>query len=176
MKQGLTHIYTGDGKGKTTAAVGQTIRAAGQGLRCCFIFFFKDLSRYTTGELTIMKTLGITVMNFVSKSPCFSPDVSHEEMRQGCLQSLKDIEEKIFSDKTLDLLVLDEFNLAVKHGYLTEKDIFPFIQKKPAELELILTGRGATDELMEQADYVSQIHKIKHPYERDIQIRKGIEY
>lgn len=176
MEQGLIQIYTGDGKGKTTAAVGLLIRATGQGLKCCLVSFFKDFERYTTGELSILKKIGVDIHSFVKRSPCFDPDVPFEEMRKDCLDVLEFVSNKLFSDERLDLLVLDEINNALRYEFITEQEMIDFMDKKPVTLELVLTGRGATDAVMKKADLVSNIEKVKHPYDNNILGRKGVEY
>lgn len=176
MEQGLIQIYAGDGKGKTTASIGLTVRAVGQGLNCCFVFFFKDLDSYVTGELPILKKLGVKIYNFVLRSPRFNPEVPFEEMKNDFTKALEYIVKNIFSDTSIDLLVLDEINHALKYGYITDQEMIHFMDQKPKGMELVLTGRGATEAVMKKADLVSRIEKIKHPYDLRIKGRKGIEY
>lgn len=175
-EKGLIQVFTGEGKGKTTAAVGQAIRAAGHRYKVCFIFFLKDLKSYKTGELDGMKKIGIEVLNCVRKTPFFYKDIDIKKVRKECLEAIEFIKEKIFQDKTIDLLVLDEMNIILRDGYLKEEEILALLEGKPEKLEIILTGRGAPLGLLEKADLVSKVEKVKHPFDKGIKAREGIEY
>ena len=176
MEQGLIQIYTGEGKGKTTAAVGLLTRAIGNGLNCRFVSFFKNFERYCPGELSILQKLGVKVDSFVKYSPCFDPDIPFENMRKDCIDALEFVLNDLFSDSSIDLLVLDEINNALRHEFISSQELIALMDKKPKTMELILTGKGATEAVMKKADLVSQIKKIKHPYDNNIGARKGIEY
>ncbi|MCM8770574.1 MAG: cob(I)yrinic acid a,c-diamide adenosyltransferase [Candidatus Omnitrophica bacterium] len=171
---GLIQIYTGDGKGKTTQAVGQAVRAAGCGFKICFIHFFKDPRRFAYGEDKVFKKIGIKVLHFVIQHPHFYPHLSKERIRKDCLKALEDIK-KIFK-KNFDMLILDEINIALRDGFLKEKEVLSLLEDKPKKLHLILTGRGASRDLLKKADLVSEIRKIKHPFDKGIKAVKGIEY
>jgi len=172
---GLIHIYTGDGKGKTTAALGLALRALGQGLKVCFIQFFKGTA-FTYGEKKILVHLpGVDVYSFAPKHPHFYPKVKTDEVRKDCQEGLNFIK-KIFQEKQYDLLVLDELIIALRDGYLTLKEVMHLLRRKPKNMEVILTGRGAPKELIKFADLVTEMRKIKHPYDKGIKERKGIDY
>ncbi|MCM8779906.1 MAG: cob(I)yrinic acid a,c-diamide adenosyltransferase [Candidatus Omnitrophica bacterium] len=173
-EKGLIQIYTGDGKGKTTQAVGQAVRAAGQGLKVCFIHFFKDPQRFPYGEDRILRKIGIRVFHFAPRHPHFYSYSDKKEISKTCRKACADIK-KIFRKK-FDMIVLDEINIALRDGFLKEKEILTLLKTKPAKTHLILTGRGASKNLIKKADLASEIRKIKHPFDKGIKARKAIEY
>lgn len=169
---GLMHIYCGDGKGKTTAAVGLAVRASGAGLKVMFVQFLKGSE---TGELEPLKRLGVTVVRSegVKKFiPYMTPEELYECRReqQGCLEAAEN------GDGTYDLIVLDEALGAVETGMIELGELTRFAESRPKGLELVLTGRKAPPELFGLADYVSEIKAVKHPYDRGVTARRGIEY
>jgi cob(I)alamin adenosyltransferase len=175
-KIGLVQIYTGDGKGKTTSSIGLTVRAIGRGFKVCYVFFFKNFSIYPTGELEILEKLGVKTFSFALDTPLFRPSVSRESVREGCLNALNFIKNELFVNEAPDLLVLDEINNAIPNAYLSDDEIIDLIKHKPVPMELVLTGRGASQKIMSAADLVSKIEKIKHPFDSGVPRRKGIEY
>ena len=175
-EKGLIQVYTGNGKGKTTSAIGQAIRAAGHGHKVCFIYFLKNLQDYKPGEIEGMQKMGIRILNFVPKSPLFYKDINASKLRKQCLNAVGIIKKEIFGDKTIDLLILDEINIITHYSYIKEEEILSFLKDKPEKLEIILTGRGASQGLLEHADLVSKIEKIKHPFDKGIKAREGMEY
>lgn len=171
-REGLVHIYTGDGKGKTTAAVGLAVRAAGCGLRVVFAQFLKGRP---TGELEPLRRLGVTVLRG-EKVTKFVPYMTPEE-REACRAAqLSTFNEAKGMAGEADLLVLDEVFGAISTGMLEENDVAGFIKDRPQGLELVLTGRGAPESIASLADYISDLRAVKHPYERGIAARRGIEY
>lgn len=173
--KGLIHIYTGQGKGKTTSAVGLAIRAIGHGLKICYLYFHKDPQKWDYGEHRILEKLEVTIFGFAEKHPHFYKNISNDEIRRECLKGLEFVK-KIYQENKYDILILDEIIISLRDEFLTEKEVLDILDLKPENLELILTGRGATDTIIEKADLVSQIKKIKHPYDSGIQRRIGIEY
>ncbi len=173
--KGLIQVYTGDGKGKTTAAVGLACRARGQGLKVCYIYFHKDPEKWGYGELKILKKLGVTVKGFAEKHPHFYKKVTPKDVRKECLEGLKFVK-KVYEKMEYDILILDEIIISLRDGFLKEKEILDVLNSKPEKLELILTGRDATKKIIKKADLVSEIKKIKHPYDSGMKGRKGIEY
>lgn len=170
--KGLVEIYTGDGKGKTTAATGLAVRSAGQGFKVLFAQFLKGRA---TGEIEPLKKLGVDVIRNESVIK-FIPDMTPCELKQ-----CRDLQRKIFDTvkKNIgqyDLVVLDEIFGAVATGMIDIKDVTTLIKQKPTGTELVLTGRGAPDEIIALADYVSEIKCVKHPYSKGIPARAGIEY
>ncbi|HSW36553.1 MAG TPA: cob(I)yrinic acid a,c-diamide adenosyltransferase [Candidatus Limnocylindrales bacterium] len=171
-KRGLIMVFTGDGKGKTTAAVGQAVRALGHGYRVYMIHFMKGrdygefLSTTQMPNLTIVKS---GRDSFVSRE---KPDpVDIELARDGFARAGKAV-----MSGEYDMVVLDEINVAVDYGLIPEKDLLKMLDKKPAGVTVILTGRGASPQLAKKADMVSEILAIKHHYEQGIESCKGIEY
>lgn len=175
QKTGLVHVYTGDGKGKTTAAVGLATRAVGQGMKVCYASFHKNPEIYGYSEMTSLKKLGVKVLNYAKGHPhldkSLDVDVISEETRNG-LKSIIDL----VANHDFDMLILDEILISVRDGFLSEKELIKFIQKKPVEMELILTGRGATSAIIDLSHYVTRLDKVKHPYDIGFASRKGIEY
>jgi len=172
---GLIQVYTGDGKGKTTAAVGLACRACGHNLKVCYICFHKDPRRWGCGEHKILKKLGVDTFGFAAQHPHFYKKVSQDKVRQECLKAMEFIR-KIYQEKRYDILILDEILIALRDKFLKEKEVMDMLDLKPEGLELVLTGRGATKRIVERAHLVSQIEKVKHPYDSGIQGRKGVEY
>lgn len=170
--KGLIHVYTGEGKGKTTAAIGLACRALGHNLKVCFICFYKD-PKY--GEYNTLRKLGVDIFGFAKRHPYFFKNTNPADIRRECLGALEFIKE-IYRENKYDILILDEINISVRDGFLSEKEVLNILDSKPKDLELILTGRSASQKIIEKADLVSEIKKIKHPYDLGTKARKGIEY
>ncbi len=171
---GLIHIYCGDGKGKTTAAVGLCVRAAGAGLRVLIFQFLKD---NTSSERNILRfSENITVLDGPEEEKFSFQMTSAEkkERKTSYEEKLQEVTRKAVDEK-YDVLFLDEAIYAVRAGLLDETLLLDFLKKKPEKLEVILTGQEPSEALLEAADYVSEIRKIKHPFDRGIKARKGIE-
>ncbi|MBU1044803.1 MAG: cob(I)yrinic acid a,c-diamide adenosyltransferase [Candidatus Omnitrophica bacterium] len=175
-KQGLIQIYTGPGKGKTTAACGLALRASAHKWKVCYISFHKD-PKQSKPLYVCLKKNGITVHCFAQSHPLCSgkKNACFADLKKQCSRGLKFIE-KIFKDNLYDLLIIDELNICVRDGFLPEKDVLKLMAEKPDNLELVLTGRGATKKMIKKADLVSFIKEIKHPFNQGIKARKGIEY
>jgi cob(I)alamin adenosyltransferase len=171
--KGYIQVYTGNGKGKTTAALGQALRAAGHGHRT---FFGQFLKGQDYGELAAIHKLSsfITIEQFgrkgfihVTENPD-EEDISRAQKGlEKCAQMMKSQEYRI--------IVLDEINVAVHFNLFLEKDIHDFLDAKPEEVEVILTGRYAPDSFIQRADLVTEMKEIKHYYKKGIQARQGIE-
>jgi cob(I)alamin adenosyltransferase len=173
--KGLIQIYTGDGKGKTTAAIGLTIRAIGQGLKVCYIYFHKNPDKWGYAEYKILKKLGVDVFGFAKEHPFCDRKVKLEDIRKECLKGLEFIKE-IFQKNKYDILILDEINISLRDGFLKEEEVLEILKLRPKNLEIVLTGRNAPSKIMEVGDLISEIKEIKHPYKLGIKGRKGIEY
>ena len=170
---GLVQVFTGDGKGKTTAALGTVMRALGQGLRVFIVFFMKGEFPY--GEGNILSQLpNVDVARFGSLDFIDPANIKPEEREQAEL-ALAAGREAVFSGK-YDLVVLDEVNVALAFKLISVDEVLKLIKDKPASVELILTGRKADTELIKVADLVTECLKIKHPYEKGVSSRRGIEY
>ncbi len=188
FSQGLIEIYTGNGKGKTTASIGLAIRAAGYGNRILLIHFMKS-KRY--GESNILKDIEnieeiyLGKPYFVSKNPeikkmfpdvvVFEPGNPPMEYVKMIEDGLRNAEERMVSGK-YDMIILDEIITAVYFELVGMKKILEFLDRKPANVEIVMTGRYAPDELIERADLVTEMKEIKHPYQKGIEAREGIEY
>lgn len=170
MDKGLIHIYTGDGKGKTTCAVGLAIRCAGYGKQVNFIQFLKSSS---TGELIPLENAGIVVTR-INTCNKFYYDMTHEEKRVTGVE-IENFLKNPFPKK-YDLVILDEILCALSNGIINTDDIIKIIKQKPINTELIITGINMPDELIKYADYVSEIKCIKHPYSSGINARCGIDF
>lgn len=175
MRQGLVHIYCGDGKGKTSAAVGLAVRAAGRGMKVLVVRFLKTEN---SGEVEVLRSIpGITV------TPCdrtfgFVFRMNEEQKAEAAEYYQKRFEtaEKEAESGNYDLLILDEILASCNYGMVQEQSVLEFLHTKPAGLEVVLTGRDPSEKMVEQADYVSEIHMVKHPYQKGIPARKGIEF
>ena len=171
---GLVHIYCGDGKGKTTCSVGLTVRACGYGLHVLFMQFLKTGD---SSELNILRKLpGIDVMKEipVKKFSFQMTDEEKQEVRNINKDQVNEIR-RMLSEDHYDMLVMDECIGAIEAGLLEEDIIVDFLKNRPEQLEVVLTGRNPSDRLIEIADYVSRIDKVKHPYDQGVPARKGIE-
>ncbi len=175
MAKGLIHVYTGDGKGKTTAAFGLAMRAAGHGKRVLVLQFLKSRIS-SSGEISAAKKCGIRVVKFKDQtSPLFDPTVKESELRKAVKEAITYSLDQIKSGN-YDLIVMEEFNNVVKNGYATIADLKKLLAEKPEELEIVFTGRGAPKELIDLADYVTEMRMVKHPANNGIMARKGIEF
>lgn len=172
-QRGLVHLYTGGGKGKTTAAAGLTLRAAGNGLRCIFVQFLKG---QPSGEVNMLKKAGVTILRAGSEK--FFSQMTREEKKE-CVQEhllcYNKIKEMILSGE-YDLVVLDEVTCAITLSLIPLDDLCWTIDMRPAHVEIVMTGRDAPESLLQRADYLSEIHAVRHPFSRGIPARKGIEY
>jgi cob(I)alamin adenosyltransferase len=172
-RRGTVQIYTGDGKGKTTAALGLALRAAGHGLRTYVIQFMKGSSNY--GELKVAESLDGLVIEqsgrdtFVDRQNPAPEDI--DLAKRGLEKARAAIESGDY-----DIVVLDEINVALDFGLVTLDDVRGLIEARPASLELILTGRSAHPEIVKLADLVSEVLKIKHHYDAGVEAREGIEF
>ncbi len=175
MESGLIHIYTGDGKGKTTSAIGLATRALGGGCRVCYVSFHKRPERYGYTEMDSLRQLGATVLNRAKGHPKLDKTIDPEVTKRETMEALDEIA-RLIKEESFDLLIMDEILISVRDEYIPEQRLVDFIEGKPTYTELVMTGRGATPRIIELADYVSNIQKIKHPFDRGIMSRKGIEY
>jgi cob(I)alamin adenosyltransferase len=172
LKKGYIHVYTGNGKGKTTAAIGLGIRATGDGLKVIMIQFMKG-RRYSEID-ALLQIKNFTVVQFgrdefVSKE---KPEQIDIDLAQKGLIYAKETVQK----GQYDLVILDEINVAIDFHLISLEDVIKLLEKKPETLELVLTGRYASPEIIKHADIVSEILEIKHPYQKGAQSRKGIDW
>ena len=175
-KKGLTIVYTGKGKGKTTAALGIALRATGYNKKICMIQFIKGSWHY--GEMSSSKRLEpefemVAVgKGFVGILDDNSPREDHEKIAQ---EAIKISNEKIHSGK-YDIVILDEVNYAVNLQLISINDVLNLIKDKPSDVDLVLTGNYAKDEVIEMADLVTEMKQVKHPFQRGIKAKEGIDF
>ncbi|MDX9833958.1 MAG: cob(I)yrinic acid a,c-diamide adenosyltransferase [Desulfobulbus sp.] len=169
--QGYVQVYTGDGKGKTTAALGLALRAAGAGLRVYFGQFVKNADY---SEIKALERLSdcITVRQF--GRGCFLLTEPAQEDREAARQALDGISVALASGD-YDLVVADEANVAVALGLIEAADLVALIDQRPPQVELVLTGRGAPDAVLARADLITEMRCVRHYYDQDVLARKGIE-
>ncbi|MEM3403263.1 MAG: cob(I)yrinic acid a,c-diamide adenosyltransferase [Nitrososphaeria archaeon] len=176
LNEGYVHVITGDGPGKSTSAYGLAIRALGNGLKVCIIQFMKrNALQKGCGEIKFFKRQkNIIVRQFGTNTFLEKGKISDEDVNLA-QKGMEYAKKQIMSSK-FDLMILDEINVAMDFKLVRMEDIVTLIKSKPKNLELILTGRNAPKEIIELADYVVVINAIKHPFEKGVQARKGIEY
>lgn len=174
-RKGFIQIYTGNGKGKTTTAVGLAARARGHDLKVCYVYFHKDPEKWEYGEHRVLEKLGVDIFGFAKKHPHFHKEIEPADIRKECLEGIEFIK-RIYQEKKYDILILDEIIISLRDGFLKEEDVLGILDSKPEDLELILTGRGAPEKIIKRADLVSEIKNIKHPFDKGIKGREGIEY
>jgi cob(I)alamin adenosyltransferase len=172
-RKGLILVYTGDGKGKTTAALGLALRAAGQGMKVFILQFMKRNKKIGEFKALARAGLPITLKQygrrvFFRTRTCEPMDIYRAY--QG-LQAFK----RAMGRNAYDLIVLDEINMAIYYGLLNVEQVLEAIEQKPPELHLVLTGRNANQQLIEMADLVTEMREIKHHYHQGVHAQKGIE-
>jgi len=168
---GLIIVNTGNGKGKTTAALGTAFRAVGVGYRVKMIQFIKGSWDY--GELHAAQKLGFEI---VPMGEGFTWETKNRERDTGVAWKTWDACRDAIERNEHDLLIFDEINNAIAYGYLDIKVVIEALKKKPAEMHIILTGRDAHADLIDAADLVTEMREIKHPFHRGIYAQRGIEY
>lgn len=173
LKKGYIHIYTGNGKGKTTAALGLALRAAGSGLKTFIVMFMKDFSY---GEIKSIKHLSdwIRLEQYGNDAFVFRKQQPENKDLKAARQALKKTQEAMLSAE-YDIVILDEICVAIHYALLKTQDVLSLLRVKPQPVELILTGRYCPPELIEKADLVTEMQEIKHYYQKDAVARKGIE-
>ena len=173
LENGLVQVYTGNGNGKTTAAFGLALRAAGRGLKVYIIQFIKGGFDY--GELYVVDNLPNLTLKafgrgkFVTEKPAGKEDV---ELAEEALA----LAEEVVKSGEYDIVILDEINVALNLKLIKIEKVLELIKNKPKHVELILTGRYAPNEIIEAADLVTEMKEVKHPFNKGYQARKGIEY
>ena len=173
LEKGLVQVYTGNGKGKTTAAFGLALRAIGRGLKVYIIQFIKGGFDY--GELYVVDKLPNLTLKafgrgkFVTEKPAGKEDV---ELAEEALA----LAEEVVKSGEYDIVILDEINVALNLKLIKTGRVLELIKDKPKHVELILTGRYAPNEIIEAADLVTEMKEVKHPFNRGYEARKGIEY
>ncbi len=169
-RRGLVIVHTGDGKGKTTAALGLALRAFGAGLRVLILQFIKG--KKDSGELKALKLLGVEIrqcgLGFITKE-------NFAEQKKSAREAIELAQKEILSGDW-DLIILDEINYAVKFGLVDAPELLELIKIRPPTLHLVFTGRDALPELVEAADLVTEMKLIKHQFQKGIAAQSGIEF
>ena len=175
---GYIQVYTGDGKGKTTASLGLILRALGRGWNILMVMFTKGGSNY--GELKSFLNLSsviknkLTIINAGLDRVVYSSNISQEDKNE--IQKGWEVAKKALLSGEYQMIVLDEINIVIDLNLIDKKEVLDFLDKKPKEMEIVLTGRNACQEIIEKAHLVSEIKPIKHYWDIGVQARKGIEY
>jgi cob(I)alamin adenosyltransferase len=168
---GLIHIYTGRGKGKTTAALGLAMRAAGHNFKIAIVHFMKI---WDYGEVKSLERLGIELFRYGTTELIDPEKPSPIDLDQAnkALSKAEELTEK----GGYDMLILDEITVAIEFNLIPLKRVVDLLEKKPDNLELVLTGRTCPKDLFEKADLISRMDEIKHPFQKGVLARKGIEF
>jgi cob(I)alamin adenosyltransferase len=174
LRQGMVHVYTGNGKGKTTASLGLALRALGHGYRVFMLQFMKGSKEY--GELQAAEKYlpNLTIVQSGLETFVIKENPSKEDLdlaRQGL-----DIAKKTVTAGVYDLVILDEINVALDFNLIPLTEVLELLKNKPPHVELVLTGRYVPHEVIDAADLVSDVTLVKHPYYQGVEAREGIEY
>ncbi len=173
LEKGYIQVYTGNGKGKSTAAIGQAVRAAGFGLKTYIAQFMKE---YPYNEINSLKHLSewITIEQFAGDDFVYRKELPNKIEMDKARRGLQMAKAKMLSGK-FDLIILDEVCVSIHFGLFNDEEILTFMKMKPEKVELILTGRYCPDKIIEAADLVTEMKVIKHYYHNGVLARKGIE-
>jgi cob(I)alamin adenosyltransferase len=173
LEKGLVQVYTGNGKGKTSAAFGLALRAAGRGLKVCVIQFIKGGFDY--GEMYVIdKVPNIALKAFGRGKFVTAKPPDHEDVKLA--EEALEYARKVVESGECDVVILDEVNVALSLGLIRLDDVLTLIKARPAHVELVLTGRSVPEEVVQIADLVTEMKEVKHPYSKGLPARKGIEY
>lgn len=173
IEKGFIQVYTGNGKGKTTAAIGQAVRAAGAGMKTYFIQFMKEFPYSEIKALELYKN-NITIEQFCGEEFVWKKELPPQSEIDKALKGLNRAKEKMLSGE-YDIIILDEALVSIYFKLLTTNNLLDFIDCKPDNVELILTGRYCPQEIIDKADLVTEMKEVKHYYTKGITSRRGIE-
>lgn len=175
MKKGLIIVHTGNGKGKTTAAMGLAFRAVGQGLRVLMLQFIKGDRKY--GELESVKKFGpdFKIQPLGKGFICSNSKLTDEEIAENISQSWEHAKNEILTDK-YDMIILDEINYVISYKLIPVEEVLAMLEDRPERLHIVMTGRDAHEKIIDRADLVTEMKEIKHPYSKGIKAQKGIEF
>ena len=173
-KKSLIIVYTGDGKGKTTAAMGMVFRCVAHGYKSAVVQFIKSDEGFKYGEQILAEQLPL--LDIFTLGAGFTWKNDQETNQKAALEAWDKAKEVVLSGE-YRMVVLDEVNYAIHHGYISELEVLKLFNRKPKEVHLVLTGRNARETIIEQADLVTEMKCLKHPYkEQGINGQKGIEW
>lgn len=173
MRKGLVIINTGDGKGKTTAALGLALRAAGHGMKVCFIQFIKGGWKY--GELEAVKRFE-DLIDFHVMGKGFTWKSDDLEKDKAAARAGWQFAQEALASRRYDMVVLDEFTYLLTYGMIDIEPVLATLANRPPALHVVITGRGAPAALLDAADLVTEMQAIKHPYKTGLKAQKGIEF
>lgn len=173
LEKGLVEVYTGNGKGKTSAAFGLALRAVGRGLKVCVIQFIKGGFDY--GELYVIDRLPNLTLKAFGRGKFITTNPPRDEDFKLAKQAFQ-FARQVIKKGEHDVVILDEINVALHLKLLDLEEVIKLIKNKPHNVELVLTGRNAPDQLIEVADLVTEMKEVKHPFSKGFPARKGIEY
>ncbi|MEO8326626.1 MAG: cob(I)yrinic acid a,c-diamide adenosyltransferase [Nitrospirota bacterium] len=172
-EKGLLIVYTGAGKGKTTAALGMAIRCLGHGMNVAMVQFIKGA--IDTAEERILKSFGHQVV-FLRMGEGYTWETQDRERDAHVAQEAWTAVERILQDPQFGMVILDELNIAIHHEYVSLEQVLKAVAQRPPTLHVVITGRGAKPELIEAADLVSEMKMIKHPFRKGIKAQQGVEF
>jgi len=173
LEKGFIQVYTGNGKGKSTAAIGQAVRAAGCGLKTYFVMFMKEFPYNEVKSLEKLKDF-ITIVQIGKDDFVFKKVPPSEEEKSKVKNALAEAKGKMLSGK-YNLIILDEIFVSIYFGLVSKEEVISFIDTKPENVELIMTGRYCSQEIVEKTDLVTEMKEVKHYYEKGVLAREGIE-
>jgi cob(I)alamin adenosyltransferase len=173
MTKGLLSVFTGDGKGKTTAALGLTFRALGHGKRVCFIQFIKG--GWKSGEANLAHNFpGLLDFHVMGKGFTWKSD--NQEKNREAAEEAWEFAVRMIHENTYDMIVLDELTYLIRYAMIPEEDILDILSRKPASLHIVITGRHASPGLLKAADLVTEMRAVRHPFSSGVKAQKGFEY
>ncbi len=175
----MIHIYTGNGKGKTTSSFGLAMRASGQGLKVIMFQFLKPKSLVTGEEISAKDIKNLKLIKYEQAHPMFKGERQRtkceKEIKKSMRKAMSEVKKALFS-KRYDMVILDEVINVMDQGFCGKKEFLCMVKKAPKDTELILTGRGDISEIEKFADYVTIMIDKKHPFRQQVNARRGIEY
>jgi len=172
-EKGLLVVHTGAGKGKTTAAWGMALRSLGHGMNIAVVQFIKGA--IDTAEEQILKSFGDQVV-FLRMGEGYTWETQDRERDKAVAQEAWAEVEKILKDSTFGMVILDELNIAIHHEYISFDQVLKAVAQRPSMMHVVITGRGAKQELIDAANLVSEMKMIKHPFRKGIKAQKGVEF
>lgn len=173
QEKGLLIVYTGAGKGKTTAALGMALRCIGHGSKVAVMQFIKGA--IDTAEEQALKSFGDR-MTFLRMGEGYTWETQDRERDTQCAQQAWAKVREFLSDPSYAMVVLDEFNIALQHGYVQLDEVLPVLRNRPPMQHVVITGRGGPAELLEEADLVTEMKQVKHPFRKGIRAQPGVEF
>jgi cob(I)alamin adenosyltransferase len=173
-EKGLIIVHTGSGKGKTTAALGLAFRALGQGLKVAIVQFIKGA--IPTGEAALAARLADLGLHTYTMGDGFTWNTQDREQDTASARRAWEQALALLRDPSFDMVILDELNIVIRHGYLPLEEVLDELRRKREMLHVVITGRNARDELLDLADLVTEMKLVKHPYRSGIKAQRGVEY